>query len=187
MVLENWKRRTIIKETFPLLTALAAVGVISGLILEAYKKTLIQYPQLLLLIPVMIGMGGNLGAILASRTSTALHLGIIELTPKNKALRNNIIAIIILATIIFTLTGILTHPISQILNIGNQLSITQITLISLTSGIMISLITIAITIISTYLSYTHGLDPDNTVLPIVTSLSDIAGILIFYLTALYFI
>lgn len=187
MELEQWKLKRIIKEMLPLLIALAAVGVVSGLILEFYKKTLLQYPQLLILIPIMIGMGGNLGAILASRVSTALHLGLIKLDPRNKVLRNNIYSTLLLATILFTIIGATVYPISSTLGMSQKLSALQTFTISITSGILISLITISITIVSTYLSYIYGLDPDNTVLPVVTSLSDVAGILVFYLTALAFL
>lgn len=187
MEMEAWKKSRIIKEMLPLLILLTTIGVFSGLILENYKETLFQYPQLLVLLPVMIGMGGNLGAILASRLSTAFHLGLVELKITNRPLKNNIISIFILSTILFTILGFLTWFISITLGIGHRLTLIQLTLISQISGIILSIIIILITIISSYLTYLYGLDPDNTILPLVSSLGDIIGILIFYLTALSFL
>lgn len=181
MVIHEWRIKSIIKEMLPLLTTLTFVGIFSGLLLEIFKKTLLHYPQLLILIPVMIGLGGNLGAIFGARISTGLHLGIIQLNPKNRALRQNIYAILVLALILFSILGIITNPLSHFLGIGNELTIKTFFLISFFSGIAISLIIIVITLITSLLTYKFGMDPDNTILPTITSLCDMSGIFVFYL------
>ncbi len=171
----------------PLLVLLSFIGVLSGLILEYFKETLLMYPQLLVLIPVMLGMGGNIGAILACRISTAFHLGYIEFSFYNKVLRRNVLATLILATLVFTLLGLVSWPISALLGIGVNISLLRLLGISLVSGLITSFIIVLITLSGSFFSYRYGWDPDNVLLPVVTSLGDVSGILVFYLIASFFL
>jgi len=176
----NWRFISILRQMTPLLMILTLVGIVSGLILQHFEETLLDYPELLVLIPVMIGMGGNLGAVLGARISSAFHLGIMKFSFNDEVLRTNIIAVLLLSFAIFTMTGVFGWAFSLILGIGTEVGLLYMTIISLIAGIALSILMVFITLISSYLSYKIGLDPDNTVLPIVTSLCDLLGVAIFY-------
>lgn len=174
--LGTWTVRGIVGTMFPLLIILSILEMGSGFVLEELEETYLGNPTLLVLVPVMIDMGGNLGSILSSRLSTRLHLGLVELHPRNKAIWINIIAILALAATIFTLLGLSAYGVGLI--IGAPMPLLTLLTISLASGMILAVVAIVLSLFATYISYHRGLDPDDTTIPIVTNLCDILGVII---------
>jgi len=79
---QEWTVRGIMRTMLPILAVLTAVELGSGLVLDTFEDTLLRYPSLLVLVPVTIGMAGNLGSVLAARLSTAFHLGLLSFSPR---------------------------------------------------------------------------------------------------------
>jgi len=105
----------------------------------------------------MIGMGGNLGAILSSRLSTRLHLGLLEFDPRDEVLWTNIFAILGLAVTIFSALGIAAWVVGQV--IAEPMALVDLMLISVVSGMLLAVIAIALSLGATYVSYTQGWTP----------------------------
>lgn len=177
----NWSILSIVTTMFPILLILSILEMGSGYILETLETTYLENPTLLVLVPVMIGMGGNLGSIFSSRLSTRLHLGTLTFDTRDPILWTNIIAILALAATIFTLLGITTHLIGRLLL--SPMPISDLLIITLTSGMLLAIIAIILSFTATYISYQHGLDPDDTTIPVVTNLCDILGVVILSGTA----
>lgn len=97
--------RAITRAMLPVLLALTLVEIGSGLVLDTFEATLQRAPSLLVLVPVVIGTAGNLGSILASRLSTALHLGLFSFAPDDETLVGNAVATVALAASIFPIVG----------------------------------------------------------------------------------
>src|SRR6056297_3474515 len=89
----------------PVLLALTLVELGSGLVLGGFEATLLRYPSLLVLVPVTIGTAGNLGSVLASRLSTAFHLGTLSFDPRDDDLAGNAVATVALAVTLFPAVG----------------------------------------------------------------------------------
>lgn len=166
----------IMKNTLPLLTLCVFIGVSSGLILDTYSNMLYALPGLTILVPVVIGMGGNLGAILGARISSALHLGIIDLSPADPLLGNNLLATSIVGVLSFFITGVLGHLFCVLIGFGS-IGFVKMVLISTLSGVILTLIVAITAVLSAFISYRHGLDPDDTTIPVVTSICDVFGVL----------
>ncbi|MDQ3967197.1 MAG: magnesium transporter, partial [Thermoproteota archaeon] len=94
------------RSTLPLLVVMAAIGTLSGVVLQEFEDELLKFPSTLILVPALIGVGGNLGAILSSRLSTAVHLGILELNMSNIVFKNNVLAVVIASVFIFLILGL---------------------------------------------------------------------------------
>ncbi len=171
----GWRVVTIVRVMGPLLMILAFVGMFSGLILTTGQDLLFKSPALFILVPAVVGLGGNLGAIIGSRVSTALHLGIIEPSLSNIALRNNIISSLIAGGVMFVALGIIAGVLASFLALEGP-SMIEIFLISSLSGVFLVLFVVIISVTAAFFSYRRGLDPDDVVIPVVTSLSDLAGI-----------
>ena len=62
-------------ESLPILAAAGAVDVLAGLTIEKRFESFLAFPALLVLVPPFLEDSGSLGAILAARISTKLHLG----------------------------------------------------------------------------------------------------------------
>ncbi|TMT85348.1 ABC transporter permease [Haloterrigena sp. H1] len=174
--LDTWTVRHIVGTMFPILIGLSVLEMGSGYVLEELQATYLGNPTLLVLVPVMIGMGGNLGAILSSRLSTRLHLGVLEFDPHDEVLWTNVIAILGLAATVFSTLGVAAWVVGQL--IAEPMALADLLIISIVSGMLLAAIAVVLSIGATYVSYTRGLDPDDTTIPVVTNLCDILGVVV---------
>lgn len=175
--LGSWQTRTIVSNMFPLLVILSIIVLVAGIELEGAEEMLQVYGVLAIMVPTMVDMGGNLGAILSSRLSTRFHLGMTELNLRDRILWANIGAILALAATIFTALGVGAWILGSIL--GSPLALADLLTISLISGMSVAVIAIIFSFAATYLSYRMGVDPDDTTIPIVTNVVDVGGMIIF--------
>lgn len=174
--LGSWRTRRIIATMFPLLIGLSVLEMGSGYVLESLEETYLANPTLLMLVPVMIGMGGNLGAILSSRLSTRLHLGTLEFDPRNRVLLTNVAAILLLAATVFTALGVAAWVVGQVF--AHPMAFSDLLVISLVSGMLLAGLAVLLSVGATYVSYRQELDPDDTTIPVVTNVCDICGVII---------
>ncbi|WP_224270729.1 magnesium transporter [Haloprofundus salinisoli] len=163
----------------PVLLVLTTVELASGLVLDTFESTLLRYPSLLVLVPVTIGMAGNLGSILAARLSTAFHLGLLDFAPDDDLLLGNAIATIALSLTLFPLVGAGAWAI-QALVAGAALDLLTVVLVATASGAVLAVLAIAVTLVATYAAYRLELDPDDVVIPVVTNTCDVLGVLVLF-------
>ena len=164
--------KTILKQSTPTLILCSFLGIFAGTVLDSFASILLNNPTILTLVPLFSGESGNLVSILGARLSSALHAGLIEAEFKfNEAVRNNFIIIILLCLIVYPFIAILADITSLLLNI-EAFSILHLILISLISGLVLIPIMIIIVFVIGIYSFKKGLDPDNVIIPISTSLTD---------------
>jgi mgtE-like transporter len=175
--LGSWQYRRIVRNMFPLLIGLSVVVLVAGIRLEDAEALLEEYGLLAVMVPTMVGMGGNLGAILSARLSTRFHLGTTEIDPRDRDLWANVLAILTLSATIFTAQAIGAYLIGFV--IGSSLELATLLYISLVSGMSLAVIAIVFSFATTYASYQLGIDPDDTTIPIVTNVVDVFGMVIF--------
>ena len=181
--LDSWTVKSIVGTMFPILVVLSILEMGSGFVLETLEETYLGNPTLLVLVPVMIDMGGNLGAILSSRLSTRLHLGLLEFDPRDTVLWTNILAILALAGTIFTILGFVAYGVGHLIT-GEPMALWDLLVISVVSGMILAVVAIVLSIAATYVSYKQGLDPDDTTIPVVTNVCDILGVIILSVVAI---
>ncbi|TKX87138.1 ABC transporter permease [Halorubrum sp. SS5] len=175
---DEWSVRRIVRTMIPLLAALSVLQLVSGTVLETYEAVLLRYPALLVLVPVQIGTAGNLASITCSRLTTQLYLGTYELSPSNPALRANAGAVFALAATVFGAVGVAAWAIG--LALGGSLALGRVLLISLVSGMALAALVVVASVAAVEASYRIGLNPDDTTIPVVTNLCDVAGVLILF-------
>ena len=163
----------------PVLVVLTAIELGSGIVLDTFETTLLRYPSLLVLVPVTIGMAGNLGSILAARLSTALHLGLLSFDPADERLAGNAVATIALALTVFPLVGAGAWVVQAAIG-GARLPLVTVVAVALTSGVVLAALAVAVTTVTTYAAYRFGLDPDDLVIPVVTNVCDVLGVLVLF-------
>lgn len=173
-----WSARRIVATTFPILVVLAAVQIASGLVLETFEAFMEEYRLLAVLVPVVISVGGNLGAIFSARLSTRLHLGTAAFDPTDRTLWANVGAILALAATVFGATGLATWVLG--LALDAHVGLVDLLVISLGSGLVLAVVAIALSLVATYASFHFGVDPDDTTIPIVTNLIDVVGVLVLF-------
>ena len=175
--LGSWETRKIVTTMFPLLIVLCIIVLWAGITLEDAEELLERYGLLAVMVPTMVDMGGNLGAILSSRLSTRMHLGTTDFDARDRTLWANIGAVFGLAATIFTALAVGAWAIGQV--IGAPLALVDLLVISLLSGMSVAVVAVVFSIAATYGSYRLGIDPDDTTIPIVTNVVDVFGMVIF--------
>jgi len=171
----------IIEETLPVILLFAFVGLFTGGFLNEVITDASIAPGLLIIVPGLLGLRGNISSALGARLSSGLHLGYISTKKFSRGLRANIEISIFLSVFISIVLSVLAWQTCvyigcTCMSLINFVLITVMT--GLISGILMSFTTSGIAI----MSYRHGLDPDNTTLPAAGSIGDIITIITLLLT-----
>jgi len=175
----TWTVRGIARAMLPLLAVLTVVEVGSGLVLDTFEEQLLRYPALLVLVPVTIGTAGNLGSILAARLSTAFHLGTLSFAPDDDRLLGNAVATFALALTVFPAVG-LSAWLVTLVTVGTELGAATVVVVATLSGAVLAVLAVAVTLVATYAAYKLRLDPDDVVIPVVTNVCDVLGVLVLF-------
>jgi len=175
--LGTWDARAIVSNMLPLLVVLCTIVLWAGITLEEAEALLDEFGVLAVMVPTMVGAGGNLGTILSSRLTTRLHLGTTDLDLHDRVLWANVAAVLALAATVFTTLAVGAWIIGNL--IGAPLPLSALLTISLVSGMSVAVIAVVFSFVTTYGSYRLGIDPDDTTIPIVTNVVDVFGMLIF--------
>lgn len=176
--------RHIVRQSTPVLFLCSILGTVAGGILNNSISTLLNNQTLLTLVPLFSGESGGLVSILGARLSSGLHSGLIDpvLRPKKHTMEN-FIAIVTLALVMYPLIGFLAE--SSTLAFGNiGVGFPQSLTISLVAGMILILIMLLVVFYISTISYRRGLDPDNIVIPLSTSLTDSISTLILIVVSL---
>jgi len=164
--------KKIIIHSTPTLFLSSLFGTTAGTILNSSFSTILSNPSILALVPLFSGQSGDLVSILGARLSSGLHIGSIEssLRPNESAIRNFAI-IVILALLIYPLIGILAYFGSSVIGV-ESVGLANMVFISTAAGLMLTPLLLIIAFYLNAISYRRGLDPDNIVIPLSTSMTD---------------
>ncbi len=176
--------RHIVRQSTPVLFFCSILGTVAGGILNNSISTLLRNQTLLTLVPLFSGESGGLVSILGARLSSGLHSGLIDpvLRPKKHTMEN-FIAIVTLAIVMYPLIGFLAE--SSTVAFGNAgVGFPQSLSISLIAGMILIMIMLLVVFYISTISYRRGLDPDNIVIPLSTSLTDSISTLILIVVSL---
>ena len=163
----------IVKRGIPILLIAAMISITSGQLLHAKQGMLINFSALLILIPPLIKVGGDTGSILGARLSTAFHLGLVE-SPVGVVVRNSVLACLLIGCASYMVLSVAVWVAALLLGIEVAYSI--LLKITLIAGFIDMNVVFAATVGIASLSHRYGLDPDDVVIPIITSIGDIVGI-----------
>jgi len=158
---------------------LTTIEIGSGLVLGTFEADLLRYPSLLILVPVTIGTAGNLGSVLAARLSTAFHLGTLSFAPDDDRLLGNAIATVALALTVFPIVGVGAWGLG-VLTGGAALPLQTVLVVAVVSGAVLAVLAVLVTLIATYVAYRIELDPDDVVIPVVTNVCDVLGVVVLF-------
>jgi len=168
--------KEMVKQSLPLLIFCGIGGILAGSTLGVMADLLEQIPGLIVVIPAIIAMRGNISTAFGSRLGSAYHLGVIDADNMwNKELKQNIIGSLVLSFITSILIGMLAYFSSVLLGVTPDLLI-LITIVIL-AGIVSAIILTIMTVIIIYLVFKRGYDPDNITGPALATFGDIVTML----------
>ena len=167
--------------SFTLIVADLSLEIVSGGLLTGLKDFYYLLPGLFLILPGLMELRGNISSNLAQRLGTALHLGIINWDDKfNDESKENIKAAILSTIINSTALGIGAYLITVLIGY-RALTLFAFVFIAVTTAMLSSTLQIFVTLYTALYTHRKGYDPDNIVIPIVTSLNDITIVFILLL------
>lgn len=175
-----YSSKRIVREGIIGLAAASMISGLPGVPLSMHLEMLIATPILLVLIPPIADMAGDFGCIFGSRLTTAMQLGLIEPSLKtvirpSKILVSNVVAILTVASFASIYNGTITYLLCRALGLGNA-SYIKVVAMTLLTGVLLAVFIIITSIITAFVSYKLGLDPDNITAPIATGVGDLVGI-----------
>ncbi len=170
----------IIKEAFPSEIVSIIGDILAGVVLSVLILPFQSFILLILIIPALLSLRGNLSGPYIARTSRDFIIGEFN----RSSFLQNVLSTYSLAIITGFVIGLLTILLDTLL--------IKIGLIPWTSLLIIPVISISLTIsisipcstLLNYIAFKNGLDPNNVVSPIMTAIDDFLTVICFFLTLL---
>jgi mgtE-like transporter len=169
--------RRIVRESVPVLAIAGTIDIIAGLTIEKRFESFLAFPALLVLVPPFLEDSGSLGAILAARVATKLHLGTLDPTRKSlRAISEDVMLVYVYAVPVFFFLGISANIASAIAGLAGP-GVPELIAVSMLAGAFATTFAVLIGYYSALGAYRLGLDPDSHGIPMVTSSLDLLGAL----------
>lgn len=166
----------------PTLLVSGVGGLLAGSILGSMEAELAAVRGLLVLVPAFLAIRGSVYGSLGSRLSSALHQGLLD--PEFAADRrlgsavlaavgNGLAASLLAAVLTVVVLTALGRPVAPMW---------MLVFVALVGGLLAG-VALSVTIVAVvFVSYRHGLDPDNLVGPTMTTAGDLFGMGTLYLS-----
>ncbi|RLF91860.1 magnesium transporter [Thermococci archaeon] len=172
------KLKESIRYTFPPLLLCLVLDFVGGTFLGVnYSEIAKNFPIILVILPGLMDLRGNVFGTLASRLTTKLNLGIIK-GLKDRELKREVLRAIFSSKIPLIILWII-----GVLHTDNLKTAVAALLVVILSALVIGIILGYSAALITVVPYSRGFDPDRIAAPLITSISDIVTIptLIFFL------
>ncbi len=164
-------------ESLPILALAGVVDLLAGITIQNRFQSLLRYPALLVMVPAFLEDSGSLGAILAARVSTKLHLGTLgERGASWRAATDDVLLVYTYAIPVFVFLGLTSTLVANVLDKASP-GIVDMLGVSLIAGFFATTAAVLVGFYSAVATHRFGLDPDNHGIPIVTSSLDLLGAL----------
>lgn len=175
--------KEMLKQSLPLLIVCGIGGIVAGNTLGAMVSIFKDIPGLIVVIPAVIALRGNISTALGSRLGSAYHLGIIDAKNLwNEELKQNIIGSLVLSFLMSFIIGVLAYVTSLVLNV--QPDPVKLIAIVVLAGVLSGLILTLLTIIIIYFVFKRGYDPDNITGPALATFGDVFSMLCIFGSAI---
>ncbi len=167
--------RRILLESIPIFLACGLLSSFSGQILGSGFDTIMAAAGILTMVPAFLEDGGAIGSILAAKFSSQLHIGSMKPSFKpSKHVFKLFLMMHAIGLIIFPLIGVFAYIISILLHLSSY-SLFQMIIIALIAGEILIFIANNVAYYLSIISFRMGLNPDNVVIPLLTSAMDFIG------------
>ena len=167
---------------------LAFIELIAGYIIHVNAKILTTYPVIMILIPALMDLRGNIYGVIGFRITTLLHTGIAKPSLRDREVMQNIelgLIITILASIVIAL---LAYSLQLIISLTfkslKMLSFSFLIVLSLISSLIAYPIVMLIGLSIVLKSFKAGYLPEYITSPVITGIADVVTPITIFLTYL---
>ncbi len=166
----------ILVQNIPIIMLSTSMSMFAGVILMTNINNIVKGLGILAVIPAFLEDGGAIACRFSSRLSTNLHIGSIKIKwiPSDSWTLKQFLLNLIHALMIFGSLSIFGFAvaISRGASILWGLKVIEIVM---SAGLLLTVIITILTYYAAMASFKAGIDPDNTLAPILTSIADIIG------------
>ena len=184
---EHASAMDVYRQALPVIAVSLVAGLFAGTILgsDTMRDGIESVPGILVLLPAFLATRGGVYGSLGARLSSGLHQGVIEPRfTRDQRLSNAVIASFINGMVVSVFIAIVAFLVIWILAGGGNLL--QLVGIMFIAGLLSAILMLSVLVTAVFVSYRRGIDPDNVVGPLVTTLGDVFGV-IFLLIAIYLV
>ncbi|MBA2725652.1 MAG: magnesium transporter, partial [Actinobacteria bacterium] len=165
--------RTTVRQGFIAVIIASLTSLLAGLALAGMNGRIAAVEGLFVLIPVSIGMRGNIFGGLAARLGTSIHSGLFEVSrDRGGLLYQNIYAATLLTIGTSVTMGVLARAIAGLLDV-DIVSMWDFIVIALVGGLLSSAVVLAVTVVLSIQSFHRGWDLDSVGAPLITAIGDV--------------
>jgi mgtE-like transporter len=161
------------KESIITMLVVAFLVNITGTVLHGINSFVEGHrPEIITVYPALIGMIGNVGSVIGSTATTKLALGM--LTPSFSSIKNHAKTIFSAwgaSLIMFVVLAVMALPMHNMFSFS---SFYRLILVVLLANILAVAAIVFLSYAVSILTFKRGLDPDNFVIPVESSLADSA-------------
>lgn len=166
----------LLREALPVIMVSIIIGSIAGSILD----NTVTYTGILLILPIFMSFTGAIGSVIGSKFTTNYQLGM--LSTKNGKIDMYIISpllLILVSFILSTFLGVVAYEITLQSHYSLPAHTTMISFIISCSliGVMTALLSILLAIFLGIITFARGLDADNIIVPLLTTVGDLIAII----------
>ncbi|MFW9818621.1 MAG: magnesium transporter [Candidatus Thorarchaeota archaeon] len=168
----------IVKETFSSELISIIGDILAGILLSLLILPFNSFPVLILMVPALLSLRGNLSGPFIARTSRDLIIGDFS----KRTWLENVLATYTLSIITAIFIGIFSILLNLIFFRLFILPIVYFILIPILSIVLTLLISIPCSTGLNYLAFKRGMNPNNIVNPVMTAIDDFTTVFCFLLT-----
>ncbi len=166
----------ILVQNMPIIMFSSSMSMFAGVILMTNINNIVKGLGILAVIPAFLEDGGAIACRFSSRLSTSLHIGSIKIKwiPSDSWTLKQFLLNLIHALMIFGSLSIFGFAVA----ISRGATIMwgfKVIEIVMSAGLLLTAIITILTYYAAMASFKAGIDPDNTLAPILTSIADIIG------------
>ena len=166
----------LLRQSLPLVVLAGLMQLGSGTLLGVLVGPFKDRPELLVIVPALLGLKGSVEVALGSRLGSALHLGLWG--PGrfwNRELAQNLAAALILTLVGSMMVGLLGYALAYQ---GGQsdIGLPVFLALALVAGMGAGTSLMGVTVGVVWLTHHRGLDPDNVTAPMLTTAGDMLGL-----------
>ena len=164
----------LIRQSMPLLLGCGMGEIIVGSFFG--QLDLEMLPGLIILVPAIIGLRGNISVALGSRLGSGFHLGVIDFSRSWKEeVKENIIASLFLSSVMSIIIGFFAYGTCRVFGFPSM-GIFAFVGIAFTAGFVSGVALAMLAILTVYIAFRRGYDPDNITGPVLATIGDVITI-----------
>ncbi len=165
----------------------ALIEVFAGQILQNNEAILVSLPIFLISIPVINSVAGNIGSVLGARLASGLHVGYVKISLNDSEMHQNLFVSLLTGFFTYFILAIVIYYVAVFSSIATEdIILTTFVGIVLFTGFLLICVVAVASILTAFISFKRGLDPDDLVAPVVTTVGDFMGIIFLFVVLNFF-